>query len=52
LRSAVGQLAGQAAAVESALAASQVAGLASRFPGARRIDGLGDDLLGHLRILL
>jgi hypothetical protein len=41
---AVGQLAGQAAAVERALAAGQVAGLAGRLARARRLDGLVDDL--------
>ena len=41
---AVGQLAGQAAAVERALAAGQVAGLARRLAGARRFNGLVDDL--------
>ena len=49
---AVGQLAGQAAAVERAFAAGQVAGLAGRFAGARRFNGLVDDLLGDGRILL
>ena len=37
---AVGQLAGQAAAVERALAAGEVAGLARGFAGARGVDGL------------
>ncbi len=41
---AVGQLAGQAARVERALAAGEVAGAPRRFPGPRGVDGLGDDL--------
>ena len=49
---AVGQLAGQAAAIERALAAGQVAGLAGSFARARSVDGLVDDLLGDRRVLL
>jgi hypothetical protein len=49
---AVGQLAGQSAAVECALAASEVAGLAGCFAGARGFDGLVDDALGDGGILL
>ena len=48
---AVGQLAGQRAAVERALAAHQVARLARRLAGARRVDGLADDPLGDRRVL-
>ena len=49
---AVGELAGQAAAVERAFAASQVAGLAGGFAGAGSLNGLVDDALGDGRILL
>ena len=49
---AVGQLAGQAAGIERAFAPGQVAGLAGRFAGARRIDRLADDLLHHRGILV
>ena len=41
---AVGQLARQSAAIERALAAREVAGLACGFARARRFDGLVDDL--------
>ncbi len=47
---AVGELAGQAAAVERALAAGEVAGFAGGFAGACGVDGLVDDLLGDLRV--
>jgi hypothetical protein len=40
---AVGQLAGQSAAIERAFAAGEVAGLAGRFAGAGRFNGLVDD---------
>ena len=50
---AVHQLAGQAAAGEDALAVpDQVAGLAGRLAGLGRELGLGDHLLGRLRVLL
>ena len=50
---AVHQLAGQAAAGEDALAvADQLAGLAGRLAGLGRQLGLGDHLLGRLRVLL
>ena len=49
---AVGELAGQAAAVERALAAGEVAGLAGGLAGAGRFDGLVDDPLGDGRVLL
>ena len=49
---AVGQLAGQAAAVQRALAPGQVASLAGRLAGARRFNRLVDDLAGDRRILL
>ena len=48
----VGQLARQRAAVERALPAHQVACLARRLTRARRIDRLGDDPLGDVRVLL
>ena len=44
---AVGELAGQAAAIERALAAGEVAGLARGFAGAGGVDGLVDDLLAR-----
>ena len=49
---AVGQLAGQAAAVQRTLAAGEVACLARGFAGAQGVDRLVDDLLGDLRVLL
>ncbi len=49
---AVGQLAGQAHAVEHALAARQVAGLAGGFAGAGGLDDLAADDLGVARALL
>ena len=49
---AVGELAGQSAAVERAFAASQIAGFAGGFTRARGIDGLVDDLLRDRRILV
>ena len=49
---AVGQLAGQAAAVQSAFAAGKVASLAGGLAGARGLDGLVDDAAGDGRILL
>ena len=49
---AVGQLAGQAAAVQRAFAACKVAGLARCFTGACRFNRLVDDLAGNGRILL
>ena len=49
---AVGQLSGQAAGIHRALATRQIAGFASRFAGARRVDRLADDLLHHRRILV
>src|SRR5271165_4703365 len=49
---AIGQFARQSAAVERALAASQVAGLAGGLARARCLDGLVDDLAGHGRILV
>ena len=48
---AVGQLARQAAAVQCALAADQVAGFARRLAGPRRVDRLVDDPLGDRRVL-
>ena len=48
---AVGQLAGQAAAVERAFAADEIARLARRLARAGRIDGLADDPLGDGRVL-
>ena len=48
---AVGQLAGQAAAVERALAADEIARLARRLARARGVDGLADDALGDGGIL-
>ena len=49
---AVGQLAGQSAAVESAFAAGQVAGLAGCLARTGGFNGLVDDALGHGRVLL
>ena len=49
---AVGELARQRAAVERALAAHQIARLARRLAGPRRIDRLADDALGDGRVLL
>ena len=49
---AVGELAGQAAAVERALAAHEVARLARRLARAGGVDGLADDPLGDRRVLL
>ena len=49
---AIGQLARQAAGIERAFAARQIAGLAGRFARARRVDRLADDLLHHRRILV
>ena len=49
---AVGQLAGQAAAVEGTLAPGEVAGLARGLAGACSFNGLVDDLAGDRRILL
>ena len=49
---AVGELAGQAAAIESALAAGEVARLAGGLAGAGGFNGLVDDALGDGRILL
>ena len=49
---AVRELAGQAAAIQRSLAAGEVAGLARGLAGARCVDGLVDDLLGDLRVLL
>ena len=48
---AVGELAGQRAAVERALAADQVARLARRLAGAGGVDRLADDALGDRRVL-
>ncbi len=48
---AVGEFAGEAAAIERALAAGEVAGLARGFAGAGGVDGLVDDLLGDGRVL-
>ena len=48
----VGQLARQTSAVERALAAGEIAGLARRFTRPRRLDRLVDDLAGNLRVLL
>src|SRR5690606_10486268 len=47
----VGELAGQAAAVERSLAAHQIPRLARRFPRTRGIHGLADDALGNTWIL-
>src|SRR4029077_19060331 len=49
---AVGQLAGQRAAVQGALAADQVAGLARRLAGPGGVDRLADDALGDGRVFL
>ncbi len=49
---AVGQLAGQAAGIERALAPRQIARLAGGFPRPRRVDRLADDLAHHRRILV
>ena len=49
---AVGELAGQRAAVERALAAHEIARLARRLARPRRVDGLRDDPLGDRRVLL
>ena len=49
---AVGELAGQRAAVERALAADEIAGLARGLARARRVDGLQDDPLRDVRVLL
>ena len=49
---AIGQLAGQAAAIERALAASEVASLACSFARAGSFNGLVDDLAGDGGILL
>src|SRR5207248_1859391 len=48
---AIGELAGQGAAVERAFAADQIARLPRRFTRARRIDRLADDPPGDGRIL-
>ena len=48
---AVGELAGKTAAVERALAADEIAGLARRLARASGIDGLADDPLGDDRVL-
>ena len=48
---AVGELAGKSAAVERALAASQIAGLARSFASAGGLNGLVDDAPGDGRIL-
>ncbi len=47
----VGQLAGQRASVERALAANEFLGLAGGFTRPGRIDGFADDLSGDRRIL-
>ena len=49
---AVGQLAGQAHAVEHAFASRHVAGFAGGFAGTRRFNDLADDDLGIVRALL
>ena len=49
---AVGQLAGQRAAVERALAADEIAGLASRFARPGGVDRLADDPPGDAGVLL
>src|SRR5439155_8634485 len=49
---AVGELAGEARAVESALAPHELARLARRLAGARRVDDLLDDPPRDLRVLL
>ena len=49
---AVGQLARQGAAVERALAADEIAGLARRLARARGVDGLEDHALRDVRVLL
>jgi hypothetical protein len=48
----VGQLAGQRASVQGALAPDQFLGLAGRFARARRVQRLGDDLAGDRRVFL
>src|SRR5207245_1755694 len=52
LLGAVGELAGQRAAVQGALAADQLLGLAGRLARPRGVDGLADDPAGDLRVLL
>ena len=49
---AIGKFARQAAGIESAFTARQIAGFASRFAGASRVDRFGDDLLHHRGILV
>ena len=49
---AIGQLAGQTAAVQSALATRKVASLAGGFARTRRFDGLVDDFARNGRVLL
>ena len=46
---AIGQLAGQTAGIERALAPRQIASFAGRFARARRFDRLADDALHHRR---
>ena len=48
----VRQLAGKSAAIERALAASEIAGLAGGFTRARSVDGFVDDLASDRRVLL
>ena len=48
----IGQLAGKAAAIERALAAGEIAGLACSFARARGFNGFVDDLSSDRRILL
>ena len=52
LLGAVGELAGQRAAVQGALAADQLLGLAGRLARPRGVDGLADDPAGDRRVLL
>ena len=49
---AIGQLSGQPAGIERALAPRQIAGFAGGFARARRIDRLRHDLPHHRRILI
>src|SRR3989441_8170565 len=52
LLGAIGELAGQRAAVQGALAADQLLGLAGRLARPRGVDGLADDPAGGRRVLL
>ncbi len=49
---AIGEFSGKRARIESALPPGQLARLARRLAGARRVDALEDDRLGEARVLL